>query len=68
MIVEGGKVEIEHITSMPTEDGRRDGEGAFVFVGDAGEGTAATLMRKEGGREGGKEGRSEKSESSTLLV
>ena len=56
MIVEGGKVEIEHITSMPTEDGRRDGEGAFVFVGDAGEGTAATLMRKEGGREGGKDG------------
>ena len=41
---------------MTGEGRRRDGEGAFVFVGDAGEGTAATLMRKEGGREGGKDG------------
>jgi hypothetical protein len=58
MVMERRKVKVEHVASMPGKDRGSDGEGAFVFVGDAGEGTAAALRRKEGrrGREGGREG------------
>lgn len=52
MVVEGREVEVEHVAGVPAEDGGSDRKGAFVFVGDAGERSAAALMGREGRWEG----------------